>query len=85
MSAAASKPFFRRLYDGWLAIAVRFGFVQTLVVLGIFYALIIGPFSTGIQLFRGDLLDKRQVKGEGSAWREADTSAPDLERAKHQF
>lgn len=85
MSEADRPTVWRRLYDGWMAITVRFGFVQTLIVLGIFYTLIIGPISTGIQLFRGDLLDKRAPRGEGSAWREADSVKPDLERAKQQF
>jgi hypothetical protein len=82
-----AKPVHTRLYEGWMAIAARFGFVQTLVVLGIFYSLIIGPISTGIQLFRGDLLDKRQRRESGSesAWREADSTKPDLERARQQF
>ena len=34
------------------------------------------------QLYRKDLLDKRSLKAPGSAWKEADTAAPSLERAK---
>jgi hypothetical protein len=68
-----------------MGIAARFGFVQTLVILGIFYGFLIGPISTGIQLFRGDLLDKRLRRESGSAWRDADTAKADLERARHQF
>lgn len=85
MSEGDRPGVWRRLYDGWMAITVRFGFVQTLIVLGIFYAVVIGPVSTGIQLFRGDLLDKRPRRDEGSAWREADSVKPDLDRAKQQF
>ena len=36
-------PVWRRLLDGWMAIAGRFGFVQTLVILALFYAVLIGP------------------------------------------
>jgi len=85
MSEAKAPGLGRRLYDGWMAITIRFGFVQTLVVLGIFYTAIIGPVSTGIQLFRGDLLDKRARREPGSVWREADSVKADLERARQQF
>jgi hypothetical protein len=79
------EPGWRRLYVGWLAIAGRFGHVQTLVVLSIFYAFVLGPVSLGIAISRGDLLAKRGLHASESAWREADSARPELERARHQF
>jgi hypothetical protein len=79
------EPFFRRLYAGWLAIAARFGHIQTLVILAIFYSFILGPISLGIAISRGDLLAKRGLRTRGSAWREADSVRPELERARQQF
>mgnify|MGYP001822057612 CR=1 FL=1 len=84
-TGSPSPGFFRRLYNGWLAIAGRFGMAQTLVILGFFYAFIIGPFAMGLTLARRDLLDKREAHGPGSAWGPADTAEPDLERTKQQF
>ncbi len=78
-------PWWRRLLDGWNAVVGRFGFVQTLVILALFYALMIGPAAVLASLARRDLLDRRGLGAEGSAWRNADTAAPDLERAKHTF
>lgn len=75
-------PVHRRLLIGWMAIVARFGFVQTLVILSIFYALFIGPVALFGALTRRDLLDKRDLRTGDSAWREADTAAADLERAK---
>jgi hypothetical protein len=72
----------RRLLEGWQAIAGRFGYVQTLVILSLFYVALIGPVALGLTLGRRDLLDKRHLKETGSAWRDADTAKPDLERAK---
>jgi hypothetical protein len=84
--AQPGAPFWRRLYLGWLAIAARFGESQTLVVLGLVYALVIGPVALGLAAARRDLLHKRGLGGQGSAWSEADTeSRPDLERAKRLF
>ncbi len=72
----------RRLRTGWMAIAGRFGFVQTLVILGLFYTFLIGPIAAGAALARRDLLGKRGLREGGTAWRDADTAKPDLERAK---
>ncbi len=72
----------RRLLSGWMAIAGRFGFVQTLVILGLFYTFLIGPVAAGAALARQDLLGKRGLRERGTAWRDADTAKPDLERAK---
>lgn len=78
-------PFYRRFYDGWMAIVGRFAFVQNLVILSLVYTLLIGPFGLGARLLRRDLLDKRRFGEAGSAWGEADSAKPDLERAQHQF
>jgi hypothetical protein len=72
----------RRLLAGWKAIAGRFGAVQTLVLLGFFYGVLIGPVSLVLALGRRDPLDRRSLGSGASAWREADTAGADLERAK---
>ena len=72
----------RRLLNGWMAIAGRFGYVQTLVLLVFTYAILIGPVGIGAFIGRADLLGKRGLKTGGSAWLEADSAKPDLERAK---
>ena len=74
----------RRLLNGWMAIAGRFGFVQTLMILVFTYAIVIGPVGLGIALFRGDLLAKRSLGADGSAWCDADSAKADLERAMRQ-
>ena len=75
----------RRLRDGWLAIVVHFGEVQTLVILTLFYALLIGPMALGVAVGRRDMLQKRALARETpSAWSEADTGGADLERARLQ-
>ena len=80
----ARAPFWRRLLDGWMAIAGRFGAVQTLVLLGFLYVLLLGPVSIVQAVARRDQLDKRAVWQAGSAWQGADSGGADLERAKLQ-
>ncbi len=74
----------RRLYQGWLGIAVRFGGIQTLVLLAFFYVFLVGPVAGIARLGGRDFLDKRHLDRGQSGWRQADTSPPDLERAKLQ-
>jgi hypothetical protein len=76
------RPFWRRLLDGWIAIAGRFGHVQTLILLTFFYTVLIGPAALVGALARRDFLDKRGLRCGQTAWRNADSAAPDLERAK---
>lgn len=73
-----------RLSRGWLAIVGRFAHVQTLVMLGFFYAFLIGPAALVSSALRADLLDKRRARQMPSAWHAADSSPPSLERAKLQ-
>lgn len=74
--------FLRRLYAGWMLIVGRFSFVQTQVILGFFYTFLIGPAALFSRAAGRDLLDKSRLGDEASGWRDADTSPPDLERAK---
>ena len=75
-------PIYRRLLNGWMAIVARFGFVQTLVILSIFYVLLIGPVALVAALTRRDMLNKRTLRTADSAWLKPDTTSNDLERAK---
>ena len=74
----------RRLLHGWMAVAGRFGQVQTLMILVVVYGILIGPVGIFLRVTRRDLLDKGGLWAPGSAWQEADSAAPDLERAKRQ-
>ena len=75
-------PLHRRLFQGWLVITARLGFVQTLVILALFYLFLIGPIALGSSLGRADFLHKRGLRQGATAWNESDSAKPDLERAK---
>ncbi len=72
----------RRLLNGWMTIAGRFGSVQTVMILVMMYVLVIGPVGLVLAIGRSDPLAKRGLKAAQSAWLEADTAKPDLDRAK---
>lgn len=75
----------KRLLEGWMRIVVHFGEVQTLVLLGLCYTLVVGPVGLGASLARRDFLGRRGLFESGSAFQEADSTPPDLERSKHPF
>src|SRR3989337_737788 len=58
-SMASATPVWRGLLNGWMVIAGRFGFVQTLLLLVLFYVVLIGPARIATALGRRDLLAKR--------------------------
>lgn len=72
----------RRLLDGWMAVAARFGSVQTMLLLVFFYVVLIGPVSLVMAIGRRDELDKRVLWKKESAWHESESGGTDLERAK---
>jgi len=79
------RSWWRRLRDGWLLIAGHFGEVQTLVLLGLIYSLVVGPASLVSRLAGSDFLSKRGLGESGSAWQDADQRPPDLENLKQPF
>ena len=83
MKTVERKPFHRRLYESWLAIAGHFGEVQTSVILFLSYVLAIGPAA--VVMSRKDLLHKKRLGAGATAWNDADSAVPDLERAKRLF
>ena len=82
MSRDDRENLWKRLLGGWTAVAGRFGAVQTLVVLGLFYALLIGPMALVSRLSGRDHLRKRPLDSAQSGWCAADTAPADLERAR---
>jgi hypothetical protein len=83
MSETPRPPFYRRLYEAWLVITGHFGEVQTHVILFFSYVLAIGPAA--LFMARKDLLNKKQLDPGATAWNDADSTLPDLERAKRLF
>lgn len=75
----------RTVRDGWLRIVACFAEAQTLTLLGVIYAFVIGPASLISRIVGSDFLSKRGLGAGGSAWREADTRAPVLENVKQPF
>ena len=74
-----------RLGAGWMRIAQRLGEVQTVVLLTLVYATVLGPLALWLRLVgRADLLALRQARGESFALPKQQVPT-DLERCERQF
>jgi len=80
-----TPSFWRRLLGGWQLIAGHFGEVQTLVLLGLIYSLVLGPAALISRAAGSDFLAKRGLGQPGSAWSDPESRASDLENLKQPF
>lgn len=82
MESTGSGSLGRRLLAGWTIVAGHFGAVQTLVILGLFYFVLIGPLALVSAIGHRDYLSKQRLARDATGWWTADSAEPDLERAR---
>ena len=68
-----------------MLIAGHFGEVQTLVLLGLIYSLVLGPAALISRVAGSDFLAKRGLRQPGSAWSDSESRPSDLENLKQPF
>ncbi len=74
---------FRRIYAGWMWLTGWVGRINTMVILGILFYLILTPLSGILRLVGKDLLNIRRFPGTGSNWKNREpreTRPEDYER-----
>ena len=75
---------FSALWKGWMAFAKAVGYVQTRIILFIFYVLILGPVSIFLRLFRVNILSIKQERKD-SFWQTKAPMDESLEGLQRQF
>ena len=75
---------FRKLKSWWMKFAAALGWLNTRLILTLFYILLIGIMALIVRLFGKDLLRKRRRRVD-SYWQSKDTIVHSLDAAKHQF
>jgi hypothetical protein len=68
----AAYPLLRPIYLAWMKFAFVLGWINTRILLGLFFYLIITPVGVGMRLFGKDLLDEKIDKSKGSYWQRRD-------------
>lgn len=74
----------KQIWVFWKKFARRVAFIQTTIILTLFYFLMIGIFAIVIKLLRKDLLDKRWKQNK-SFWKDKEKMLATLEAARRQF
>jgi len=78
-------PILRPIYIGWMKFAFVLGWVNTRVLLGIFFYLILTPLGLLMRLFGKDFLDERIDRGAASYWKKRATVPFDRTRYQRPF
>lgn len=66
--ADSFKRFFRLLYRYWMKFAHVLGWINTRILLTLFYFVILTPFALLVSLFKRDLLDQSFKPNEPTYW-----------------
>ena len=73
----------RPIYTGWMKFAFVLGWVNTRLLLGVFFYLIITPIGVVMKLFGKDLLDQKLDRSAKTYWRKRGPFDP--KQMEHQF
>ncbi len=78
-------PVLRPIYIGWMKFAFVLAWINTRILLGIFFYGIITPIGLLMRLFGKDLLDERIDRNATSYWRRRDPEPTDRSRYERLF
>ena len=73
-----------RIYKGWMAFAKVLAFVNTRILLTLFFVVVIGPIAVFLKLIGKDFLE-RKIGTQGSYWKLRESAEHSLENAMRQF
>jgi len=77
--------FLRPIYIGWMKFAFVLGWINTRILLGVFFYLVLTPIGLVLRLTGKDLLSLKIDRNATSYWIKRERKAYDPERAKQQF
>jgi hypothetical protein len=84
-TAFVGQPILRPLYVGWMKFAFVLGWVNTRILLGLFFYLILTPIGLVLRLTGKDLLGLTIDRHATSYWVKRERKPFDPESAKQQF
>ena len=73
------------LYRGWMAFAHLLGWINTRLLLGLFYYLVLTPIGLFLRLTGKDLLQERMDRGAKSYWIRHEKHTADPEQYRRLF
>ena len=78
-------PVLRPIYTGWMKFAFALGWINTRILLGIFFYLIITPIALFMRLVGKDILDRKIDHSAKTYWKKRERVPFDPKRMEHQF
>lgn len=72
------------IYKGWMTFARGLAFVNTRVILTLFFFIVIGPIALIVKIAGKDFLQRR-IDSSPSFWKSRDAAEATLENATRQF
>ncbi len=79
------RSFLNKLWSGVKAFSKKVAYVQSIIILTIFYFLILGSFSIVLRLLGKDLLNKKWKDKKTTLWIKKEKIEINLENARRQF
>ena len=85
LAGFVAYPVLRPVYLGWMKFAFVLGWINTRLLLGLFFFLVMTPIGVGMRLFGKDLLDETIEKERESYWTKREKGEVDRERYERLF
>jgi hypothetical protein len=75
----------RPAYIGWMKFALALGWINTRILLGIFFYLIVTPIALFMRVLGKDILDQKIDRSARTYWKKRERTPFDPKRMEHQF
>lgn len=85
LTGLAAYAVLKPVYIGWMMFAFVLGWINTRIILGVFYYLILTPIGLILRLTGKDLLDKRLDRTAKTYWIKRERVPFDKTRYEQQF
>lgn len=80
-----ARPLLRPVYVGWMKFAHVLGWINTHVLLGVFFFLVLTPAGLLARAFGKDLLDLKMDRSSATYWKKRTGPRPENDRYEHLF
>jgi hypothetical protein len=82
---ALAYPLMKTVYTAWMLFAFALGWINTRVLLGAFFYIVITPIGLFLRMRGKDLLDERIDRGSSSYWIKRERKPFDRKRLERMF
>lgn len=85
LSGLFGRAILRPLYIGWMKFAFVLGWINTRILLGLFFYVVVTPIGVAMRLFGKDLLDQKIDRPAATYWIRREKGTFDPKRCERLF